>query len=110
MRETGSKTNVELATTDVFALSDEALKAHINALQEERNHLKKTVIPSVGECNTLIALAHAELSSRSADRMSRRALWLALAAFVISCLAGVLPIVTERPVVVQLSPPAQNSP
>ena len=81
--------NQELATTDIFALSDEGLKDHINSLQSERNQLKQTVVPSVSECNTLIALAHSELASRASDRTARQAFWSSMIAIGIA-VAGIL--------------------
>ena len=95
MVETRLKTNQELATTDIFALDDDTLKMHINALQAERNQLKATVVPSVSECNALIALAQAELSSRATDRIAKRALWLSVAAIGISCVLGLLPLLSR---------------
>ncbi|MFC3786850.1 uncharacterized small protein (DUF1192 family) [Sphingopyxis italica] len=84
-----AKSNQELVTTDLFVLNDRDLRTHINALQAERNRLKASVVPSVAECNTLIALAHAELSARSTDRLAKRALGVSVVAVVLS-VAGVL--------------------
>jgi uncharacterized small protein (DUF1192 family) len=83
------KSNQELATTDIFVLSDDDLKAHINDLQDERNQLKQSVVPSVGECNTLIALAQSELASRASDRTARQAFWSSMIAIGIA-VAGIL--------------------
>lgn len=90
--ESGRKSNKELVTTDMFALDDSALRSHINDLQDERNRLKNSVVPSVSECNTLIMLAHAELSSRATDRLSKRAIGISVVAIVVSCAAGLLEI------------------
>ena len=92
MSDAGRKSNIDLVTTDVFALSDRELRVHITALQDERNRLKQTVVPSVGECNTLIALAHSALNSRATDRMAKRALWLSVAAIVATCVVAILPL------------------
>src|SRR3546814_11399750 len=81
----------------MFALTDRELKAHINALQAERNLLKQYVVPSVGECNTLIAIAHAELSSRASDRMGKRAIWLSVAAIFTTLVASIFPMLTGYP-------------
>ena len=91
MPERQRKTNEELVTADMFALNDRELKAHINALQGERNCLKQSVVPSVSECDTLIALAHAELSARATDRMARRAIWLSVTAIVVTCAVSIFP-------------------
>jgi hypothetical protein len=90
--DSGRKGNLELVTTDMFSLNDTDLRQHINDLQAERNCLKNSVVPSVGECNTLIALAYAELSARASDRLAKRALYISLAAVLISCGASVLEI------------------
>jgi uncharacterized small protein (DUF1192 family) len=87
----GRKSNQDLVTSDIFALQDAELRDHITALQQELNRLKESVVPSVNECNALIALSHAELTSRSTDRMAKRALSLSVVAIVISCAAAVLP-------------------
>ena len=87
----GGKSNQELVTTDIFGLRDSELRDHISALQQERNRLKQSVVPSVSECNALIALSHAELTSRATDRMAKRALLLSVVAIVISCAVAVLP-------------------
>jgi hypothetical protein len=92
MPEGDGKTNYELANSDVFSLNDRELKVHINALQAERNRLKQSVVPSVGECNTLIALARAELSARASDRKANLALWLSVTAIVVTCAVSILPI------------------
>ena len=90
MSEIDRRSNKELATTDIFALNDQALKQHINALQDERNRLKDSVVPSVGECNTLITLCHADLSARSTDRLAKRAIYISVIAIIISAIASAI--------------------
>ena len=95
MAEGNKRSDYALATTDIFSLKDSELKAHINDLQSQRNELKGSVVPSVGECNTLIALAHAELSSRATDRLARKAIWLSATAIFVSCALTLVPILTK---------------
>lgn len=97
MPEMVGKTNEELVTADLFALNDGELKAHIDALQAERNRLKKSVVPSVAECNGLIALAQAELSARASDRKASRALWLSVTAIIVTCVLSILQIFLPYP-------------
>ena len=92
MIEQSRKNNKELVTTDLFLLDDKALKNHIYELQDERNRLKNSVVPSVSECNTLIAIAHAELSARSTDRLAKWALFISVASIFFSSLVTVLSI------------------
>ena len=92
MIEHGRKNNKDLVTTDLFVLDNKALKNHINVLQDERNRLKNSVVPSVSECNTLIALAHAELSARSTDRLAKWALAISVASILFSSVVTVLSV------------------
>lgn len=82
-----------LVGTDIYKLSDADLRGHITELQSERAHLKIHVVPSISECDTLIGLAHSELSSRASDRMAKRALLLSVIAIVVTCLLTVVQIV-----------------
>jgi hypothetical protein len=90
--EVSRKSNQELMTTDLFSLDDNGLRVHIQQVQAERDRLKNSVVPSVNECNEMIALAHAVLSSRSTDRATRRALQLSIIAILVSGLVAVIPI------------------
>lgn len=82
-----SKSNFELMTTDLFTLSDSELSAHIQTLQIERNNLKRTVVPSVSECNEMISLARMELSSRSSEKLARSAHKISIAATLLALAA-----------------------
>jgi hypothetical protein len=90
MPEADHKTNEELVNTDMFALNDQELKRHIKALQVERNRLKQSVVPSVSECDTLIALALTELSGRISNRKTNYALWLSVTAIVVTCIIAIV--------------------
>ncbi|MGP1282906.1 MAG: hypothetical protein ACTS1X_08020 [Parasphingopyxis sp.] len=74
----------ELINTDIFDLDDQQLRKHVNALQEKREKLARSVVPSVSQCDQMISLAHAELSTRSAAKLARRAIWISVGSVILT--------------------------
>jgi hypothetical protein len=73
-----------LVGVDIFELNQRALKSHMKQLLAERRRLKQSVVPSVSECDNLLALCQAEINSRSSSKIAYAAIIISVVSIVTS--------------------------